>query len=220
MKLESAKAVLIFLHGSGDSGPGVRSALRQVASGHFMATMRERGVEVVTPSADPRSYFESPLSLSSVWFDRTDMSPSAPEKTDSIEQSAKRLAALLDQVEQAGVPAHRIVVGGFSMGGGMALNLALREADRGLAGVFALSGYMCFQSPAFALASAKRLPPVYMRHGAADGFILPEWGAATADELRALGTSVDFALVPGLEHSLTDDEVVQLTEWVCQILKV
>jgi phospholipase/carboxylesterase len=218
MKSDSAKAVLIMLHGSGDSGPGMRSALRQVAGGHFMDAMRELGVQVLTPSAVPRSYFQNPRGLSSVWFDRTGMEPSAPEHTESIDASASRLAALLDEVQQAGIPANRIVLGGFSMGGGMALHLALREADRGLAGVFALSSYVCAGSPAFALESAKRLPPCFMRHGAADDFILPQWGAATADELRALGASVDFALVQGLEHSLADDEVVQLTEWVCQRL--
>jgi len=148
------------------------------------------------------------------------MDPRAREHTESLDQSAARLAALLDELQRAGISPHRIVVGGFSMGGGMALHLALREADRGLAGVFALSSFMCASSPAFALESARRAPPVFMRHGAADGFILPRWGEATAEELRALGAEVDFALVAGLDHTMADAEVIELTAWVLDRLGV
>lgn len=148
------------------------------------------------------------------------MDPSAREHTESIDESAARLAALLDELHAAGIPAQRIVLGGFSMGGGMALHLALREAGRSLAGVFALSSYMCARSPALALDSARRLPPVLMRHGAADDFILPSWGEATAAELRAVGAEVDFGLVGGLDHSLGASEIVELTAWVLDRLRL
>lgn len=64
---EGVKAVLIMLHGSGDTGPGMRFALRQVADGHLVRALRERGVDVLTPSAEPRSYFQAPGQKSSVW---------------------------------------------------------------------------------------------------------------------------------------------------------
>lgn len=213
---ESTRAVLIMLHGSGDTGPGLRNALKHVAGGYLVRSLRERGVEILTPSAEPRSYFQAPGQKSSVWFDRHDFAPTAKEHTESINESAARLAALLDELQAAGISPHRIVLGGFSMGGGMALHLALREADRGLAGVFALSSYLCARSPALELESAKRLPPVFMRHGADDDFILPAWGEATASELRAVGAEVDFGLVAGLAHALDDGEVIELTGWILE----
>lgn len=104
------------------------------------------------------------------------------------------------------------------MGGGMALQLALREASRGLAGVFALSGYMCYRSPSFALPGLGAMPSVFMRHGAADDFILPEWGEGTAAKLRLKGVAVDFATIPALGHWVSDDEIVELTAWILERL--
>jgi hypothetical protein len=53
-----------------------------------------------------------------------------------------------------------------------------------------------------------------MRHGAADGFILPSWGSETAERLAAVGIEVDFGLVPHLQHALEDDEIASLTDWL------
>jgi len=67
---DGVRAVLVFLHGSGDTGAGLRHALAHVAGGHLVHRLRERGVELVTPSAEPRSYFLAPGQMSSVWFAR------------------------------------------------------------------------------------------------------------------------------------------------------
>lgn len=137
----------------------------------------------------------------------------------SIDAAAERLVTLLDEIVAAGVPPSRIVIGGFSMGGGMALQLALREASRGFAGVFALSGYICTGSPAYTLPGIAAMPPVFMRHGSVDDFILPEWGEATAAKLSQKGVAVDFASVRGLGHWVSDDEIVELTAWILEQLE-
>jgi lysophospholipase-2 len=48
---------------------------------------------------------------------------------------------LIDDEEKEGIPANRIVIGGFSQGGAVALHRALSE-DRKLAGVLALSTWL------------------------------------------------------------------------------
>lgn len=49
--------------------------------------------------------------------------------------------AMLKKEEEAGIPPERIVVGGFSQGGGLALYSALTY-DKPLAGVVALSAWL------------------------------------------------------------------------------
>ena len=63
----------------------------------------------------------------SVWFDRYAMEPSSPERTESVEASCSQLEMLLDDVVASGVAPSRILIGGFSMGGGIALQTALRS---------------------------------------------------------------------------------------------
>jgi predicted esterase len=119
------------------------------------------------------------------------------------------------------------------MGGGQALQVALRSRRR-FAGAFALSSYLCENAAVYQrLAAAQaRLAaaasddadaallslPVFMRHGAADPFIAPAWGAATSAKLAAFGLAVDAAPVPGLGHDLADGEVEELAAWLLRVL--
>jgi len=100
------------------------------------------------------------------------------------------------------VPASRIAIGGFSMGGGIALQAALRSKRR-FAGVFALSSYLCKNAAVYGrlAAALDRLAvaasddedaallslPIFMRHGAADKFILPAWGGRICSPAGNLG---------------------------------
>lgn len=114
--------------------------------------------------------------MSSVWFDRYDLAPMAKEHTESIEQTFAQLEAIVDNLVANGTPAERIVIGGFSMGGGMALQFAFRTKHR-LRNVFALSSFANHDSAIYSMIQkeqSERLPSIFMRHGAQGslGFIL------------------------------------------------
>ena len=65
---ENVRAVLLLLHGSGDSGPGVRSMMKATAGGHLLAHLAAAGVDVVCPTAVPRPYRLRPdAERMSVW---------------------------------------------------------------------------------------------------------------------------------------------------------
>lgn len=65
---EKVRAVLVLLHGSGDSGPGVRSIMKATAGGHLLSRLAAAGVDVVCPTAVPRSYRLQPgAERMSVW---------------------------------------------------------------------------------------------------------------------------------------------------------
>ena len=240
-------AAVVFLHGSGDTGPGLRRGLAGLERG-----LASRGVAIHFPSAVPIPYRLADNQVMSVWYDRFALEPSAPEHTDSVLASAARLHALLDSIVAAGVPPHRIALGGFSQGGGMALQAALRwrscgaagavtgagagtgscasdscaRTGRGVGAIFALSSYLCDNAPLLAELPAAQtkdvmpLPPVYFRHGDQDDFILGEWGETTAQRLRAKGVAVDFDFVRGAGHELTLDELDELSQWLLERIGV
>jgi len=185
-----------------------------------MKAMTALGVLVETPSATPRPYRLMGGQISSVWFDRYDLHPDSKEHVESIEETFAKLDAFVTKFIASGTPPDKVVIGGFSMGGGMALQYAFRTKHK-LGGVFALSSYVNTDAAVYKLIAAANkdsLPPVFMRHGAADDFILTDWGRGTADHLSKLGVQVQFETVPGVAHMLVRSTTNELRNWLSERL--
>lgn len=69
------------------------------------------------------------------------MDPSGPEDEDGIRKATEMVHAMIAEEIAAGIPSNRIVIGGFSQGGALALYSALTYAQP-LAGVIALSTWL------------------------------------------------------------------------------
>ena len=215
----SSAGAIVFLHGSGDSGSNFK---RWMGSQAFVQKLADEGVRMEFPSAIPRPYALFGGRKESVWFDRLDMDPSSPEQTASVEQSVGQLEALLDGLVASGVRANQIAIGGFSMGGGIALQTALRS-KHALAGVFAMSSYMCNDAAVYRLlrepAAHRPSLRIWMGHGAEDDFVLPEWGEATAKKLGTVdGLEVSWRTYPRLRHTLRADELDDLNAFLAPLV--
>ena len=82
-----------------------------------------------------------------------------------IRETAAKIHLLIKEVEKAGIPRHRIFLGGFSQGAASALYAGLREEEP-IAGIIALSGYLPLAGSLFAeITAAGRQTPVFMAHG-------------------------------------------------------
>lgn len=88
------------------------------------------------------------LQPSNVWFDRQAISITVPEVKRSIDIICNKASELIHQEVCAGIPINRIVIGGFSMGGCLALQLAYRF-KRSLAGCIAMSSFLNNESLVF-----------------------------------------------------------------------
>ena len=112
----------------------------------------------------------------------------------------------------AGIPSTRVVLGGFSQGGALALFTGLTTPHK-LAGIFGLSSYLVLGHKIKALAdeggNANKDTPVFMGHGDADEMVKYAWGQKTAEVLRKdLGCSnLVFKTYPNLPHSADPDEI-------------
>ena len=112
--------------------------------------------------------------------------------------------ALIDKEIAAGIPAHRIVLMGFSQGGALSLYTAVKYPGR-LAGALSLSGWFpCPSEVSGSEATLAKDTPIQMLHGQVDPLVLLEWGRDAMKHVKDLGyTSVKMLSYPGLRHSVS-----------------
>ncbi|XP_063226363.1 lysophospholipase-like protein 1 isoform X2 [Bacillus rossius redtenbacheri] len=174
-------------------------------------------MRVVFPTAPLRPYTYLGGELSNVWFDRIALSPSVEEHHETINKMADELIMSIENEVATGVPLNRIVVGGFSMGGAMAMHIGYRYLP-GLAGVFALSSFLNDKSSVYEHLKnsdkGMQFPPLYMCHGSRDTLVPPSWGKDTHDRLCELGVGAQFHVVRNAFHELTGGELRQLFDWI------
>jgi len=241
------KGAVVFMHGSGDSGAGIQAWLGHAWEGDhgdFEDTMSKHRYRVLFPDSGARPYTLAGGAPMPVWFDRSRMAFDAPEDDQGIQESVEKLDSLVDELIADGVPASNIFVGGFSMGGAMGLQLALRSRHQ-YAGCFMLSSFMASGSTQWSrlgvrctidekgeevswertpgagdevFALAKRVGRVLVSHGTDDSLIAFDWGEATAQGLEEAGIAVQFERVPGLGHELGEAQVQALVDWIEELL--
>jgi phospholipase/carboxylesterase len=151
------------------------------------------------------------------WYDILGMDLVRREDEAGLRQSVEAVEALIAQQKEQGMPAHRILLAGFSQGCAMALMTGLRHKER-LAGIAGLSGYLPLSQVTEAERSdANVLTPIFMAHGQQDNVVGIDRGRASRDALQALGYEVEWREYP-MAHSVCMDEIVHLNQWLLKVL--
>ncbi|XP_062609868.1 lysophospholipase-like protein 1 [Saccostrea cucullata] len=205
-------ASVIWLHGSGDTGPGILEWINMVWKEEF----KFPHIRLIFPSADPVPYTPNNGQVSTVWFDRQKISPFVPENLSSIDASATKLNELIQAEVDGGIPLSRIIIGGFSMGGAMALHQVYRYQKQ-VAGCFALSSFLNEGSLVYKevenIQNKSSLPPLFQCHGTRDELVLFDWGTETFKTLTNLGISGEFQEF-NIFHEFNKKELTLLREWI------
>jgi predicted esterase len=100
------------------------------------------------------------------------------------------------EIEESGIPSNRIVLGGFSQGGAMAIFSAITCTEK-LAGMFGLSCYLLLHGKVKEMipeGNPNKDTPIFMGHGDSDPLVKPEWGKKTSDILKEWGWKVDLKI--------------------------
>lgn len=108
---------------------------------------------------------------------------------------------LLSLESSTGVPLSRTILGGFSQGGAMTLDVGLTLP---LAGLICLSGYLHSMSPVV----GSVLPPVLIVHGTQDSVVPVSAAIRARDSFTAWGASVQYHEFP-MGHEI-QPEIVDL----------
>jgi predicted esterase len=180
---------MILVHGRGDSAAGILSLCEAL------------------PHADMA--YLAPQAAGSTWYPNRFLAPIATNEP----WLSSALAALDDLVRQAadeGVGPDRIVLLGFSQGACLALEYAARHPRR-YGGIAGLSGGLI--GPPGTIWGPDGTfdgTPVYLGCSDVDGHIPALRVTESAEVFRRAGGDVTAVLYPGMDHTVTEDELVHV----------
>lgn len=151
------------------------------------------------------------------WYDLLGADLVTRQDEAGLRKSQLAIDALIEHEKARGIPAHKIVVAGFSQGCAMALMTGLRHSER-LAGIAGLSGYLPLADKTAAERSAaSQDTPIFLAHGTHDGVVTLPRATATREALTAMGYQVDWHEYR-MEHSVCPEEVADLQAWLQRVL--
>jgi phospholipase/carboxylesterase len=205
------RASVVVLHGLGADGTDFLSMADEL---HLDAV---GPVRYLFPRAPVRPVTINGGHAMRAWYDILGTDLAKREDTAGLRESIDAVHALLLREVARGVPAHRIVLAGFSQGCAITLGAGLRFKER-LAGLAGLSGYMPLADSLTAERNAANATtPVFLGHGTRDGVVSLARGSAAREQLLALGQPVQWQQYP-MEHSVCMEEVQHLQAWLLKVL--
>jgi phospholipase/carboxylesterase len=208
---DAPKSCIIILHGLGASATDFVPVGRQW-------NLREIGdVRFVFPDAPVRPVTINGGMRMPAWYDILGLDLVRREDEKTLRESLVDVQALIDREVAGGIPASRIVLGGFSQGCAMTLLTGLRAPQR-LAGLLCMSGYLPLAATTAAERSAaSRDVPVFLAHGRQDPVVPFQRGVETRDALLALGHPVEWHEYP-MQHSVCQEEIDDMQAWLLKVL--
>jgi phospholipase/carboxylesterase len=200
-------AAVIWLHGLGADGRDFEPIVPEL---RLPASLRLR---FVFPHAPLRAVTINQGMRMRAWYDIFQFGPGR-EDDAGIRASQKLLESL---IEQQPVAPERIVIAGFSQGGAIALQTALRYPKK-LAGVLALSTYL----PLAPHVERERSPangetPIFMAHGEYDELIPILRAEQSRGFLEALGYRIEWHAYP-MPHSVCAQEIGDIARFLAGTL--
>jgi len=214
------KAGIVFLHGLGDSPAGWSDLQYQLGS--LKPSLKSSDISWVFPGAPTIPIAINGGARMPGWFDIYDWPIDTDAKDDrkQVLEGVETVRAAIKKLEASGVPAERIVVGGFSQGGAIALNTAYRHEST-LAAAVALSGWIPLKedfgkdAPLPSAAAAKT--PCFWGHGTIDDKVLFPHQAVGVAVLKAKGVTVADSQY-SMGHGAHPDEMAALAAFLDGIL--
>lgn len=183
--LETARAVLILLHGRGASAESVLQ----------IAPLLGSDIAALAPQA-----------AGYAWYPHRFLRP-IDTNEPYLSHALALVEALIVHVGTLGIGPERVVLGGFSQGACLALESAARFATR-FGGVLGFSGALIGPAGTVRTYPASLAgTPVFLGCSEHDEHIPRAYVEATAHELTAHGAAVTLRLYPGSAHTIHDESI-------------
>ena len=186
--LDKARGALILVHGRGATAQSILSLAGELPH--------------------PDLAYLAPQAADNTWYPYSFLMPLARNEP-YLSSALQRLSAVLDQIEAAGIPAERIIIGGFSQGACLATEFVARNARR-YGGLLAFSGGLIGppDTPRDYVGSLAGTP-VFLGCSDVDSHIPKKRVLESEMVLRGLGATVTAKLYPNMGHTINEDELIQ-----------
>ena len=164
----------------------------------------------------PDLAYLAPQAADNTWYPYSFLMP-LEQNEPYLASALQRVAEVLAQVEAAGIPAERVIIGGFSQGACLSSEFVARHARR-YGGLLVFSGGL-IGPPGTPRNYAGTLAdtPVFLGCSDVDFHIPKERVTESAEVLRKLGAQVTAKLYPGMEHTISEDELQQARQIVNKV---
>lgn len=209
---QQPKAVVIWLHGLGDSGNGFAPIVPELKIPETLA------VRFIFPHAPIRPVTINNGMEMRAWYDITSMDFNNRADSQGVKESAALVKQLIDAEIAKGIPANKIVLAGFSQGGVIALHLGTR-IDLTLAGIMSLSSYM--SEPEKLVSErhqANQNTPFFLAHGQHDDVVPLFMGNAASQVLKSNDYQVEWHEYQ-MQHNVCMQELNAISAWLQQRLQ-
>ncbi|XP_065670744.1 acyl-protein thioesterase 1 isoform X2 [Hydra vulgaris] len=202
-------ATVIFLHGLGDTGHGWLAALEEIALPYIKYICPNAPVSKVTLNMG--------MSMPS-WFDIYSLDKDSKADEEGIQNSSKELKKLITKEEENGIPSDRILVGGFSQGGVVAL-YTLLTYEKKLAGCMGLSTYMPLHKKFPSMCNEiNKATEIFLAHGDADPVVKYNYGVMTSSLLKGYYKNTTLNSYSGMAHSSCMKEMQDVRSFISKVL--
>ncbi len=184
--LDRADAALILLHGRGATAESILALAGEVGRPGFA--------------------YLAPQAAGNTWYPYSFLAR-LEQNEPHLSQALNAVAALVARVEDAGIPASRIILSGFSQGACLASEFVARHARR-YGGLAALSGGLIGPE-----GTPRDYPgdlagtPIFLGCSDVDPHIPLARVQESARVLTALGGAVTERIYPGMGHAVNQDEL-------------
>ncbi|XP_071837893.1 acyl-protein thioesterase 1-like [Apostichopus japonicus] len=201
-------ATVFFLHGLGDTGHGWCDGFSGI---------KEDYIRYSCPHAPVQSVSLNHGMKMPSWFDIQSLSFSGPEDEAGIKQASLNLQSLVQDEEKKGIPSDRIIIGGFSQGGAVALHAAL-TMNKKIGGLILLSTWLPLHAKILKEVKGDKSFPVFQAHGTSDPVVNFALGKMSYEKVKSVLPNITFKDYGGMGHSSSPTEMVDVKEFIKKAL--
>lgn len=215
------KSALILLHGSGGDGTTLSKYIQEIHPTFFNQLEMSR-IKVILPTSDFLPYSILDGKQTRVWHDRKSLSYDSVEDTEGLDKTHNSIKKIILELWKSyRIDISNIIIGGFSMGGGVALHFTLSEWYD-FPAVICIGSYVTTRSNIWKkkenVISYQINPKIIIMHGDEDLLIPIEWSKKTKDLLLLKNYDVDFTILKGVKHEMSFYSLNYILTFITNIL--
>jgi predicted esterase len=195
--LQQAQAAMILVHGRGATAESI--------------------LDLASVLPHPEMAYLAPQAADNTWYPYSFLAPMT-QNQPGLDSALQAVADAVAQVKAAGIPAGKIIIGGFSQGACLASEFVARNARR-YGGLLVFSGGL-IGPPGTPRSYDGSLDgtPVFIGCSDVDFHIPVERVEETAVTLTHLGATVNKIIYPNMGHTIIQDEIDQAQKIVNNLL--